>query len=85
MITEPSSIAIGVNPSSISEPPGLHRHNDAGCCGNGGARRFLITLRSPVAIVVVCEIVAAILVLYVFVEQNGKVLRAFMVSTLRDY
>ena len=57
-----------------------------GCCGNRGARRFLIVYGVLVAIVVVCEIVAAILVLYVFVEQIGESAKTFMVSTLeRDY
>jgi len=57
-----------------------------GCCGNRGARRFLVVYGVLVAIVVVCEIVASILVLYVFVEQISDGAKAFMESTLeRDY
>ena len=57
-----------------------------GCCGNRSARRFLIVYGVLVAIVVICEIVAAILVLYVFVEQIGESAKIFMESTLeRDY
>ena len=57
-----------------------------GCCGNRGARRFLIVYGVLVAIVVVCEIVAAILVLYVFVERITYGAKFFMESTLeRDY
>ena len=38
------------------------------------------------AIVVVCEVVASILVLYVYVYEIGESAKAFMVSTLeRDY
>ena len=57
-----------------------------GCCGNRGARRFLVVYGVLVAIVVVCEIVAAILVLYVFVERITYGAKVFMESTLeRDY
>jgi len=57
-----------------------------GCCGNRGARKFLIVYGVLVALVVVCEIVAAILVLYVFVNDIGESAKAFMQSTIeRDY
>ena len=57
-----------------------------GCCGNRGARKFLIVYGVLVAIVVICEIVAAILVLYVFVDQIQTKTREFMEMTLqKDY
>ena len=57
-----------------------------GCCGNRGARKFLVVYGVLVAIVVLLEIVAAILVLHVFVDEIGESAKVFMESTLeRDY
>ena len=56
-----------------------------GCCNKRSARTFLIVYGSLVALVVVCEIVAAVLVLYVYKDDIGDEARKFMETTLQDY
>ena len=57
-----------------------------GCCKNRGARTFLIVYGVIVALVIVCEIVAAILVLYVYQDEVKDKAKGFMEETLKtDY
>jgi len=57
-----------------------------GCCGKRSARKFLIVYGVLVALVVVCEIVAAILVLHVFYGDIELEAKEFMTRTLEsDY
>jgi len=55
-----------------------------GCSGNSKARTFLIVYGVLVALVVVCEIVAAILVLYVYKEKISAEAKTFMKKTITD-
>ena len=55
-----------------------------GCSGNAKARTFLITYGVLVALVVVCEIVAAILVLYVYKGKISAEAKSFMKKTITD-
>jgi len=57
-----------------------------GCSGNRKARCFLITYGVLVAMVIVMEIVAAVLVMHVYQEQVGEKARKFMEETIQsDY
>ena len=57
-----------------------------GCCGKRSARKFLIVYGVLVALIVVCEIVAAILVLHVFYGDIELEAKEFMTRTLEsDY
>jgi len=55
-----------------------------GCCGNRKARTFLRVYGVLVALVVIVEIVAAILVLYVFKEKISVEAKSFMKKTIDD-
>merc|ERR1712154_294473 len=55
-----------------------------GCSGNSKARTFLIVYGILVALVVICEIVAAILVLHVFKGKISEEAKAFMKKTIDD-
>ena len=55
-----------------------------GCSGNSKARTFLISYGVLVALVVVCEIVAAILVLYVYKGKISAEAKSFMKKTITD-
>ena len=55
-----------------------------GCSGNAKARTFLIVYGVLVALVVVCEIVAAILVLYVYKGKISTEANTFMKKTITD-
>ena len=56
-----------------------------GCCRKRSARTYLIVYGSLVALVIICEIVAAVLVLYVYKDQIGEEAKKFMETTLGDY
>ena len=57
-----------------------------GCCGNRKARSCLIVYGVLVAIVIVLEIVAAVLVLHVYQEDVTGEARQFMLETIKtDY
>jgi len=57
-----------------------------GCSGNRKARCFLITYGVLVAMVIVMEIVAAVLVMHVYQEWVGEKARQFMEDTIQsDY
>ena len=57
-----------------------------GCCGNRKARSCLIIYGVLVAIVIVLEIVAAVLVLHVYQEDVTGEARQFMLETIKtDY
>jgi len=55
-----------------------------GCCGSRKARTFLIVYGILVALVVIIEIVAAILVLYVFKGKISEEAKSFMKKTIDD-
>jgi len=55
-----------------------------GCSGNSKARTFLISYGVLVALVVICEIVAAILVLYVYKGKISAEAKSFMKKTIKD-
>jgi len=55
-----------------------------GCSGNSKARTFLIVYGVLVALVVVCEIVAAILVLYVYKGKISAEAKSFMKKTIEE-
>jgi len=55
-----------------------------GCSGNSKARTFLISYGVLVALVVVCEIVAAILVLYVYKGKISAEAKSFMKKTIKE-
>ena len=55
-----------------------------GCSGNAKARTFLIVYGVLVALVVVCEIVAAILVLYVYKGKISAEAKTFMKKTITE-
>ena len=55
-----------------------------GCSGSSKARTFLIVYGILVALVVICEIVAAILVLHVFKGKISEEAKAFMKKTIDD-
>ena len=55
-----------------------------GCSGNSRARTFLISYGVLVALVVICEIVAAILVLYVYKGKISAEAKSFMKKTIKE-
>jgi hypothetical protein len=57
-----------------------------GCCGNRKARRCLFTYGVLVAMVIVMEMVAAVLVLHVYMSEVSGEARLFMEETIKtDY
>lgn len=55
-----------------------------GCCRSKGARTFLIVYAVLIALVIVCEIVAAVLVLNVYKDEIGEKAKSFMETTIRE-
>merc|ERR1712183_375039 len=55
-----------------------------GCSGNSRARTFLISYGVLVALVVICEIVAAILVLHVYKGKISAEAKSFMKKTIKE-
>lgn len=55
-----------------------------GCCRSKGARTFLIVYAVLIALVIICEIVAAVLVLNVYRDEIGEKAQRFMETTIRE-